>query len=215
MVSQSSLQIPPPPSLSSNRPACLQWAVNDRDEEEQDILCEASGSLSVVGTQTDIVEENIHEGRKKQFRSIATLTDDLVNITTLINDHLYCPAVEHFGHPDNKSVPRTSTPQHTQEVSFEQSCSEVEEDEVPFEDHDEDFFFSSDDSASCSDAEEEEEEDTNCNEHRKSIVSNKQNFVNVIFYVSLGGLWQMPRRTTSFVQQWFWGDSKNTLCGWP
>lgn len=116
MVSQSSLQIPPPPSLSSNRPACLQWAVNDRDEEEQDILCEASGSLSVVGTQTDIVEENIHEGRKKQFRSIATLTDDLVNITTLINDHLYCPAVEHFGHPDNKSVPRTSTPQHTQEV---------------------------------------------------------------------------------------------------
>lgn len=147
--------------------------VNDRDEEDQEIFCEASVSLS-VGTQTDLDEENIHEGRKKQFRSIATLTDELVNITTLINDHLYCPAVEHFGHPDNKSVPRTSTPQHTQEVSFEQSCSEVEEDEVSFEDNDEDFFSSSDDSVSCSDVEEEEEEDTNCIEHRKSIVSNKQ-----------------------------------------
>ncbi|KAG1953492.1 hypothetical protein F2P79_009997 [Pimephales promelas] len=143
--------------------------LNDRDEEDQDILYEASVSLS-VGTQTDLVEENICECRKKQFRSIATLTDDLVNITTLVNDHLYCPAVEHFGHPDNKSVPRTSTPQHTQEVSFEQSCSEVEEDEVSFDDHDEDFFFSSDDSASCSDV---EEEDTNCIEQRKSIVSNK------------------------------------------
>lgn len=54
------------------------------------------------------------------------MTDDLTNTI----DHSYCSAVEHFSHTP---FPRTSTPQHTQDIS-------EEEEELSFEEHLEDDY---------------------------------------------------------------------------
>ena len=84
-------------------------------------------------------------------------------------------ALENIGHPDYKSVPRTSTPTQSQETSLEECCRAVEDDvffDGKSEIHNEDFCC--DDLANSSDAEELEEEDTNDIAQRKSMVYLKQ-----------------------------------------